>query len=145
MLLGRLLAGIGPGLAWLAGQAAERWATVTLPSLSGAPTPSPELLGGRAPSGVSLHAWRVPTLVFEAAEAAQLLGELFDPQWALTSAELDGVGRVDVGYGASLRWLTGVHDLAWRLAGQGRVLPALVREAGGDGRSSERSGWGRRG
>ncbi|GAB2732388.1 DEAD/DEAH box helicase [Kitasatospora kifunensis] len=128
LLLGQLLAGIGPGLAWLAGRAAERWATLSLPSLSGAPTPSPELLGALAPSGVSLHAWRVPTLVFEPEEAAQLLGELFDPRWALTSAELDGIGQVDVGYGASLRWLTGVHDLAWRLAGQGRVLPALVRE-----------------
>ncbi|WP_329581236.1 DEAD/DEAH box helicase [Kitasatospora sp. NBC_01250] len=138
-LLGLLLAGIGPGLAWLAGQAAERWATVTLPSLSGAPASSPELLGGRAPSGVSLHAWRVPALVFEPVEAAQLLGELFDPQWALTTAELDGVGRVDVGYGASLRWLTGVHDLAWRLAGQGRVLPALIREPGGRGPGAGRS------
>ncbi|WP_329565227.1 DEAD/DEAH box helicase [Kitasatospora sp. NBC_01266] len=126
-LLAELLGGIGPGLEWLAGQAAERWTTLTLPSLSGVPTPSPELLGGRAPSGVSLHAWRVPALVFEPAEAAQLLGELFDPRWALTSAELDGPGRVDVAYGASLRWLTAVHDLAWRLVGRGQVLPALVQ------------------
>lgn len=126
-LLADLLGGIGPGLGWLAGQAAERWTTLTLPSLSGVPAASPELLGGRAaPSGVSLHAWRVPALVFEPAEAAQLLGELFDPRWALTSAELDGPGRVDVAYGSSLRWLTAVHDLAWRLVGGGQVLPALV-------------------
>ncbi|WP_035800455.1 DEAD/DEAH box helicase [Kitasatospora mediocidica] len=129
-LLAELLAGIGPRLEWLAGQAPERWATLSLPSLSGSPSPSPELLGRRGASGVSLRAWRVPALFFEPAEAAQLLGELFDPRWALSSSELSGAGRVDVAYGASLRWLTGVHDLAWRLAGRGQVLPALVREGG---------------
>ncbi|MDH6111256.1 superfamily II DNA or RNA helicase [Kitasatospora sp. MAP12-15] len=128
--LAELLAGIGPGLEWLAGQAPERWATLALPSLSGSPAPSPELLGSRGASGVSLRRWRVPALLFEAAEAAQLLGELFDPRWALSSSELPGAGRVDVAYGASLRWLTGVHDLAWRLAGSGQVLPALTSEDG---------------
>ncbi|WP_051970190.1 DEAD/DEAH box helicase [Kitasatospora azatica] len=126
-LLAEVLGGIGPGLEWLAGQAAERWATLALPSLSGVPTASPELLSGRAPNAVSLRAWRVPALVFGPAESAQLLGELFDPQWALTSSDVPGVGRADVAYGASLRWLTGVHDLAWRLVGRGQVLPGLVR------------------
>ncbi|MGF1429282.1 SNF2-related protein [Kitasatospora sp. LaBMicrA B282] len=135
-LLTELLGGIGPGLGWLAGQAAERWTTLTLPTLSSAPAPSPELLVGggvrdRAAVGTALHAWRVPVLAFEPAEAAQLLGELFDPHWALAGAELAGVGRVDVAYGASLRWLTAVHDLAWRLAGRGRVLPGLVDSEGG--------------
>ncbi|MCC9307630.1 DEAD/DEAH box helicase [Kitasatospora sp. RB6PN24] len=125
-LLARLLGGIGPGLEWLAGQAAERWLTLTLPGLGGTPVPSPELLGGGARHADCRRDWRVPVLVFEPAQAAQLLGELFDPRWALTSAELPELGRVDVAYGASLRWLTGVHDLAWRLAGAGRVLPGLT-------------------
>lgn len=89
-LLAELLSGVGPGLEWLAGQALERWATLSLPSLGGSPAPSPELLGGRGASGVSLRAWRVPALLFEPAEAAQLLGELFDPRWALSSSELPG-------------------------------------------------------
>ncbi|GAA1223573.1 DEAD/DEAH box helicase [Kitasatospora nipponensis] len=127
-LLAALLGGIGPGLEWLAGQAPERWITLALPSAGGSPSPSPELLGSRAPSGVSLRDWRLPALFFEPAQAAQLLGELFDPRWSMTSSELPGTGRVDVAYGASLRWLTGVHDLAWRLVGRGRVLPALVRD-----------------
>ncbi|MGC0312949.1 SNF2-related protein [Kitasatospora acidiphila] len=129
-LLTRLLGGIGPGLEWLAGQAAERWLTLTLPGLGGTPVPSPELLGGGARHADSRRDWRVPVLVFEPAQAAQLLGELFDPHWALTSAELPELGRVDIAYGASLRWLTGVHDLAWRLAGSGRVLPGLARVRG---------------
>ncbi|GAA1971007.1 DEAD/DEAH box helicase [Kitasatospora viridis] len=132
-LLGRLLGGIGPGLEWLAGRAAERWTTLALPSAGAVPVPSPELPGlglGRGAAG-ALREWRVPTLRFEAAEAAQLLGELADPRWALASSEMPEVGRVDVAYGASLRWLTAVHDLAFRLAGRGRVLPALDRTADG--------------
>ncbi|MFE9427132.1 DEAD/DEAH box helicase [Kitasatospora sp. NPDC006697] len=129
--LAGLLGGIGPGLEWLAGRAAERWTTLALPSHGAVPVPSPELPGVRSGAATGLREWRVPTLRFEAAEAAQLLGELHDPRWALTSAELPGEGRVDVAYGTSLRWLTAVHDLAWRLAGRGRVLPGLLRTDGG--------------
>ncbi|PYC87936.1 ATP-dependent helicase [Streptomyces tateyamensis] len=159
-LLAQVLGGIGPGHEWLAGQAAERWATLALPAAGGGPAASPELLGRgdrqslpgpgprqagpggaaavapgvrRPPGGVALRSWRVPVLEFGAAESAQLLGELFDPRWALTTSEVPEVCRVDVAYGASLRWLTGVHDLAWRLAGAGQVLPGLARTPDGGG------------
>ncbi|GAA1147698.1 non-specific serine/threonine protein kinase [Kitasatospora gansuensis] len=127
----RLLAALGPGPGWLAEQAPERWSTLRLPSLSGAPTPSPQLPIGATGRGVSLTAWRVPVLLFPQAEAAQLLGELFDPYWSGASLELPGVeGSVELAYGASLRWLTAVHDLAWRLAGRGRALPVLRERDG---------------
>ena len=125
-----LLAGIGPGLGWLADQAPERWATLRLPTLGGAPTPSPELPVPPSRGGVSLTPWRVPALLFDAAGAAQLLGELFDPRWAVTTAELPTAGRIEITHGASLRWLTAVHDLAWRLVHRGRVLPLPTTEDG---------------
>ena len=125
-----LLAGIGPGLGWLADQAPERWATLRLPTLGGAPTPSPELPVPPSRGGVSLTPWRVPALLFDAASAAQLLGELFDPRWAVTTAELPAAGRIEITHGASLRWLTAVHDLAWRLVHRGRVLPVPTTEDG---------------
>ncbi|MFB7668026.1 SNF2-related protein [Kitasatospora sp. NPDC056138] len=128
--LARLLGAIGPGLGWLAEQARERWATLLLPGFSATPTPSPQLPVGAVEHGVTLSPWRVPVLLFEAPEAAQLLGELFDPYCSVAVAELPGTGPVEVAYGASLRWLTAVHDLAWRLVGRGRVLPVL-RETGG--------------
>ncbi|AUG78129.1 hypothetical protein CFP65_3330 [Kitasatospora sp. MMS16-BH015] len=121
----RLLAGIGPGLGWLAGQAPERWATLLLPTLGDAPTPSPQLPVGAVSPGFGPTPWRVPVLLFPPAEAAQLLGELFDPHWSVATADLPDLGPVEVAYGSSLRWLTAVHDLAWRLVGRGRLLPAL--------------------
>ncbi|WP_052681495.1 DEAD/DEAH box helicase [Saccharothrix sp. ST-888] len=129
--LARLLGAIGPGLGWLAEQARERWATLLLPGFSATPTPSPQLPVGAVERGVTLSPWRVPVLLFEAPEAAQLLGELFDPYCSVAVAELPGTGPVEVAYGASVRWLTAVHDLAWRLVGRGRVLPVLRETRGG--------------
>ncbi|WP_405018208.1 DEAD/DEAH box helicase [Kitasatospora sp. NBC_00070] len=127
----RLLAALGPGPGWLAEQAPERWSTLRLPGLGGAPTPSPQLPIGATGRGLAPASWRVPVLLFPPAEAAQLLGGLFDPYWSGASIELPGVaGSVELAYGASLRWLTAVHDLAWRLAGRGRVLP-VVRDRDG--------------
>ncbi|MGW4892604.1 DEAD/DEAH box helicase [Kitasatospora sp. NPDC004240] len=126
-----LLAGIGPGLGWLAGRAPERWATLSLPTVAGLPAPSPDLPLTAPRAAATLVPWRVPALLFDPAEAAQLLGEVFDPHWAVTGADLPGTGRVDVAYGSSLRWLTAVHDLAWRLVGRGRLLPVAVVEDGG--------------
>ncbi|MFJ1704544.1 DEAD/DEAH box helicase [Kitasatospora sp. NPDC088346] len=126
----RLLGGIGPGLGWLAEQGAERWTGLRLPTLGGRPAPSPDLPVGATTGGVELASWRVPGLLFDPAEAAQLLGGLYDPHWAGATAELPGTGPVEVAYGASLRWLTAVHDLAWRLLGRGRVLPVLREEDG---------------
>ncbi|MGW2252159.1 DEAD/DEAH box helicase [Kitasatospora sp. NPDC001660] len=123
-----VLGGIGPGLGWLAGQASERWATLLLPTVGGLPAPSPDLPVTPVRGAAALAPWRVPALLFDAGAAAQLLGEVFDPHWAVTGAELPGVGRVDVVYGPSLRWLTGVHDLAWRTVGGGRVLPLVLTD-----------------
>ncbi|MFB7616292.1 SNF2-related protein [Kitasatospora sp. NPDC056181] len=128
----RLLGAIGPGLDWLAGQGAERWTGLLLPTLGDRPTPSPDLPVGRAPHGVVLSPWRVPSLLFDAAEAAQLLGALYDPHWPGATVELPGAGSVELAYGASLRWLSAVHDLAWRLVGRGLLLPALSEEAPGE-------------
>ncbi|MFD8087970.1 DEAD/DEAH box helicase [Kitasatospora sp. NPDC059722] len=123
-----VLGGIGPGLGWLAGQASERWATLLLPTAGSLPAPSPDLPATPVRGAAVLAPWRVPALLFDAGAAAQLLGEVFDPHWAVTGTELPGVGRVDVVYGPSLRWLTGVHDLAWRTVGGGRVLPQLLAD-----------------
>lgn len=128
----RLLGAIGPGLDWLAGQGAERWTGLLLPALGGRPVPSPDLPVGAAPRGITLSPWRVPTLLFDAAEAAQLLGALHDPHWPGATVELPGGGSVELAYGASLRWLSAVHDLAWRLVGRGRLLPVLEQERPGE-------------
>ncbi|MFC1433572.1 DEAD/DEAH box helicase [Streptacidiphilus sp. N1-3] len=142
-----LLSAVGPGLEWLAGQAAEGGAALLLPTADGAPVPSPELVGPLSAASVAssadrrgavaLQRWRVPALVFTPAQAAQLLGELYDPQHAVLQPDLPGTGLVEAPYGASLRWLTLVHDLAWRLVGRGRVLPALVA----DGPGAARARW----
>ncbi|GAA2744980.1 DEAD/DEAH box helicase [Kitasatospora cinereorecta] len=124
----RLLAGIGPALGWLADQGAERWTGLRLPTLGARPTPSPDLPIGATARGRTLAPWRVPGLLFEPAEAAQLLGALHDPHWPGATAELPDGTSTEIAYGASLRWLTAVHDLAWRLVGRGRLLPALERD-----------------
>jgi SNF2-related domain/SNF2 Helicase protein/Helicase conserved C-terminal domain len=126
-----LLASVGPGLEWLAERAAEGWLRLLLPTVDGAPLPSPELAlpgppSGRGGGAVRLAAHRLPVLLFPAPEAAQLLGELYDPHRSVLQPELPGGLRVEAPYGASLRWLAAVHDLAWRLAGRGRALPALL-------------------
>ena len=122
-----LLASVGPGLEWLAERAEEGWVRLLLPTADGAALPSPELAlpPPRGGGPVRLAGHRLPALLFPAAEAAQLLGELYDPHRSVLQPELPGAGRIEAPYGASLRWLAAVHDLAWRLAGRGRVLPAL--------------------
>ncbi|MET8546201.1 hypothetical protein ABZW03_37070 [Kitasatospora sp. NPDC004799] len=84
--LAAVLGGIGPGLGWLAGQAPERWSTLLLPTVGTAPAPSPDLPVTPPRGGAVLAPWRVPALLFDPAAAAQLLGEVFDPVWAVTSA-----------------------------------------------------------
>ncbi|MEU6236558.1 DEAD/DEAH box helicase [Kitasatospora sp. NPDC047058] len=146
----QLLGAIGPGLDWLAGQGAERWTGLLLPTLGDRPAPSPDLPVGAAPRGTALSPWRVPTLLFDPAEAVQLLGALHDPHRPGATVELPGgepeqagePGRpgapnrpnesVELGYGASLRWLSAVHDLAWRLVGRGLLLPVVEETRPGD-------------
>ncbi|WP_405012677.1 SNF2-related protein [Kitasatospora sp. NBC_01539] len=121
----RLLAGLGPGPGWLAAQAAERWTTLHLPTTGGAPAPSSQLPGGTRTGAAPAAAWRVPVLVLDGPHPAQLLGALFDPHHGGAHCQPDGAPPTELGYGGSLRWLTAVHDLAWRLVGRGRVLPVL--------------------
>ena len=157
-----LLSAVGPGLEWLAGEAADGEAVLLLPTTAeGAPVSSPELVGPTATASVTaaaasspggnaagppvrLGSWRVPALMFTPSQAAQLLGELYDPGQAVLQPDLPGRGPVEAPYGASLRWLTQVHDLAWRLVGRGRVLPDLAPAApdapNGDG-GAARARW----
>lgn len=131
-VLRELLSGVGPGLEWLVDKAPDATVTLLLPTLGDTdPQPSPELPGeplrGPRPD-LALTPWTVPAIAFDADAAAQLLGALYDPRHAALRTELADEGAVDVPYGASLRWLTAVHDLAWRLVGRGRVLPAMVAD-----------------
>ncbi|MDX6433905.1 MAG: hypothetical protein QOE54_6271 [Streptosporangiaceae bacterium] len=144
----RLLGGAGAQLDWLMAKTDLGRSTVLMPSWNGIPLPSPELGGGLAdglarrlgngsesPAAGSRRAaelapWHLPSLLFAPGEAAQLLGELFDSRTPLLETEQPGVGMIEVPYGASLRWLTRVHDLAWRMVGRGQVLPALLVQEG---------------
>ncbi|WP_156758263.1 DEAD/DEAH box helicase [Actinokineospora pegani] len=97
---------------------------VLLPSRPSAPVASPELVrdplaAGQTPRGqVRLVPWLVPALRLSAADAV-----------AATSAE--ALGAVEVRPGAAVRYLARVLALAEDLVARGRVLPALVEEAGG--------------
>ncbi|NEA57579.1 DEAD/DEAH box helicase [Streptomyces sp. SID13666] len=113
-----LLGDGGSALGWLAGRAHEGPTGLLLPTRDGAPLASPELGGLTAARGVPVAPWTVPSLLFEPAEAALLLGEL------------STAGLPEAPYGAALRWLIAAHDLAWRTVGRGRLLPVLVSEAG---------------
>ncbi|MFF2351479.1 DEAD/DEAH box helicase [Kitasatospora sp. NPDC058115] len=126
----RLLGEVGPGLGWLAEQAAERWTGLLLPALGGRPTPSPDLPVGALPRPVTLAPCRVPALLFDPAQTAQLLGALHDPHWPGATVRRPDGTAAELAYGASVRWLAAVHDLAWRLVGRGRLLPALTEETG---------------
>ncbi|MDT0309487.1 DEAD/DEAH box helicase [Streptomyces sp. DSM 44917] len=138
-LIARLLSGAGPGLEWLAGRAESGSSRLLLPTLDGRPLPSPELAPGGPPGRAALRPWRVPCLVFGPADAAQLLGALHPPRGGATLVtELSRTEPVEVPYGASLRWLTEAHDLAWRMAGRGQVLPVLRSGPGSDGTAEAR-------
>ncbi|WP_042367233.1 DEAD/DEAH box helicase [Streptacidiphilus neutrinimicus] len=124
-----LLSAVGPGLAWLTEQAAEDDTRLLLPTAEGAPLPSPEIAFPSAHerrAAARLTPWRVPSLLFTPGQAAQLLGALHSPDRQAVHPDLPGLGPVEAAYGASLRWLTALHDLAWRLSGRGRVLPAVT-------------------
>jgi non-specific serine/threonine protein kinase len=126
-----LLGGVGTGLEWLVSKTTTGQTSLLMPARGGMPLPSPELGAPMRPAEpAKLAPWTVPSLLFGPGEAAQLLGELFDPDKPLLETELPGVGPTEVPYGASLRWLTSAHDLAWRMVGRGQVLPALLTEEG---------------
>ncbi|RAG80406.1 hypothetical protein DN069_38330, partial [Streptacidiphilus pinicola] len=123
-----LLSAVGPGLAWLTEQAAEDDTRLLLPTAEGTPLPSPEIdfpSPHERRAAARLTPWRVPSLLFTPPQAAQLLGALHSPDRQAVHPDLPGLGPTEAAYGASLRWLTALHDLAWRLTGRGRVLPSV--------------------
>ncbi|MFI6234004.1 SNF2-related protein [Micromonospora sp. NPDC050784] len=89
-------------------------ALLTLPTLAGAPTDSPELIRttvAPAPRGrLTLAGWRVPILVYAPDDALSLL------------QALDDVPAVS---GATLRHLAELADFAADLVTRGRVLPGV--------------------
>lgn len=122
----------GPALGWLASTAAHGHTELWLPSGGGLPSPSPELgsgilssHAGLLPPPTTLRRYAVPGLLFDADEAAQLLGELGDPWHPVLPTESPAGAPAELICGASLRWLTAVHDLAWRTVRRGQVLPVL--------------------
>ncbi|MFI6241396.1 SNF2-related protein [Micromonospora sp. NPDC050795] len=96
-------------------------ALLTLPTLAGAPTDSPELIrttvAPAARGRLTLAGWRVPTLVYAPDDALSLLQAL---------ADIPAVA------GATLRHLAELADFAADLVTRGRVLPG-VRTTTADG------------
>ncbi|MFI6520159.1 DEAD/DEAH box helicase [Spirillospora sp. NPDC050679] len=89
--------------------------TIALPTVGGAPVPSPEL-DSKPRDAPHLRDWTVPALVLDPLAAMALL----------QAAEHSG----DVIPGTDLRYLCLLADEAVHLTGRGHVLPALLREDG---------------
>lgn len=131
--LTEVLSGVGPGLGWLARGAAQGQTSLLLPTCGGLPLPSPELAGPgwaqevAAGSHVArtLTLWLVPCLLLGPEGAAQLLGELWNAPTGGLASRLDEA-EVDVWLGATVRWFSRTHDLAWRTVHRGDILPTLV-------------------
>ncbi|MEO3746110.1 SNF2-related protein [Plantactinospora sp. B5E13] len=114
--------GLADALGELAAKAATGTVLLTLPTRSGGPTDSPELVRtepvepGRGP--VTLAGWRAPTLEYDADHALPLL-------LAFGEREPTDVDRPVPG--ASLRHLARLAEFAVELVGRGRTLPGLRR------------------
>jgi SNF2 family DNA or RNA helicase len=116
----------------LARKAIEDELTLRLPSTADGPLASPALIrepgtepakpAGRPPRP-ALAAWRLPALTFEPAAALDLLTALGEA----------GARSSRAVTGGSVLYLGAVARLAGDLAVRGRVLPALVADAGGQG------------
>ncbi|MEU7970839.1 SNF2-related protein [Micromonospora sp. NPDC049089] len=96
-------------------------ALLTLPTLAGAPTDSPELIrttvAPAARGRLTLAGWRVPTLVYAPDDALSLLQALND---------------IPAVAGATLRHLAELADFAADLVTRGRVLPGVRRTTTAD-------------
>ncbi|MCL2586102.1 MAG: SNF2-related protein [Streptosporangiales bacterium] len=87
--------------------------TLRLPTVGDAPFPSPELGREPPPGRASLASWRVPALVFEAADVTRALDALDPPA------------------GATITYLETAARFAGDLVARGRVLPVLAAEDDG--------------
>ncbi|MCG5445350.1 ATP-dependent helicase, partial [Micromonospora sp. NIE79] len=89
-------------------------ALLTLPTVAGAPTDSPELIrttvAPAARGRLTMAGWRVPTLVYDPDDALSLL------------QALDDISAVA---GATLRHLAELADFAADLVTRGRILPGV--------------------
>ena len=92
--------------------------TLRLPTIGDSPLPSPELGREPPPGRVSLASWRVPALVFDPADAAELLTALESPEQPRT-------------VGVTVTYLAAAARCAADLVARGRVLLALVPEEDG--------------
>jgi non-specific serine/threonine protein kinase len=125
-----------PGLAGALGDLAAKATTNTvplaLPTRSGAPADSPELVRtepvepGRGPVG--LARWQVPVLEYDADHALPVL-VAFGEQGPLGTGAAPGdpevTGAAGSARGASLRHLAGLADFAVELVRRGRALPGV--------------------
>ncbi|MDT5025709.1 MAG: hypothetical protein QOE61_2135, partial [Micromonosporaceae bacterium] len=93
-------------------------ASLSLPTRSGVPVDSPELLRDSLPvrGAISMRTWLVPTLEFEPDEALAVLCEI-EPD--------------KVTIGGTVRHLGEMAGFAHDLVVRGRILPSLVRHPGG--------------
>jgi SNF2 family DNA or RNA helicase len=111
---------LGDAVADVVRKGTEGELVLALPSTTAGPVPSPSLAEpATEPAKTTqrtLASWRVPATAFRPDQAIELLS-------SLTGAE-------DLVLGSSFRQLSAVAELAADLVGRGRVLPALVTEAG---------------
>jgi hypothetical protein len=103
-----------------AAKAPHGTAYLSLPTRSGVPVDSPELLRDSLPEhvrgGISMRTWLVPTLEFEPDEAL---------------AVLCGIEPDKVTIGGTVRHLAEMAGFAHDLVVRGRILPSLVRHPDG--------------
>jgi hypothetical protein len=134
--LADVLAEFGEGPGNLVRKAAEDDLILWLPTVSGTPAASPDLISepatSKRPSSPRLAEWRVPALVFEPSAALALLAAIGQP----VPGEHDGRSGRGVA-GGSVLYLAAIGALGADLAARGRVLPGL--DQAGDG--SYRACW----
>ncbi|MGC5015470.1 SNF2-related protein [Streptosporangium sp. DT93] len=126
-----------PGITGITGAVEARELTVLLPGSAAGPLPSPESgLASRA-RRPRISAWRIPSLLFQPADALRLLGSLPAPAPGTAAPATAGLAFEDGGDDApawepalSLRYLAVVAEHARGLARRGRILPQLVVEDG---------------
>jgi SNF2 family DNA or RNA helicase len=129
-VLADVLAEFGEGLSTLVRKAAEDDLVLWLPTTSGSPAASPDLIsepvGSKRLASPRLAGWRVPALLFEPPAALALLAAIGQP----VPGEHDGRSGRGLAVGSVL-YLAAIGALAADLAARGRVLPGLDQAGGG--------------
>ena len=102
------------------GESAGRPVLARLPSLGGAPCPSPDLGGAPDGAALDLQAWQVPALTFDVAHAPEVL-------LALADRERDSAAVV----AEDVRFWIAATQFALELVYRQKILPAIRREGAG--------------